>query len=94
MRGKPDTLQVHMAGTRITPAYAGKTGHFTSSHGWDKDHPRICGENEVGVNVRSTFIGSPPHMRGKLKQATLEKYFDGITPAYAGKTRSYKVTQS
>ena len=30
---------------RITPAYAGKTFVTCSMHGWQKDHPRLRGEN-------------------------------------------------
>ena len=39
----------------------------------------------MGVNVVTTFQGSPPHMRGKEDDAKAIAAEAGITPAHAGK---------
>ena len=94
MRGK-DTGTMGFGGAeRITPAYAGKST-VTSSGGLDdEDHPRVCGEKR-GVRLPGGLgRGSPPRMRGKADAATHGFLTQGITPAYAGKSRSRKCTRA
>ena len=54
---------------------------------WNQNCPRICGEKFTTVSALVNWWGSPPHMRGK--ELLTERYAieDGITPAYAGKSR-------
>ena len=67
MRGKVTSAFFVESRTGITPAYAGKSSFFCPSGSTSKDHPRICGE-KVGVCYRrQRLLGSPPHMRGKVR---------------------------
>ena len=74
----------------ITPAYAGKrlTKSERKSTVWD--HPRICGEKLACLEQCGILLGSPPHMRGKASRTYFEAVLSGITPAYAGKRRTWK----
>ena len=50
-----------------------------------KDHPRLCGEKK-GLDAKNFFLkGSPPPMRGKVKNSNDISMSERITPAYAGK---------
>ena len=88
MRGKQAEVDGMAVEYRITPAYAGKT----SCHGLHasdrRDHPRVCGENHGALRAGLYPEGSPPRMRGKRKEGKAMTKFEGITPAYAGKTAS------
>ena len=88
MRGKLERPPVLNLLDRITPAYAGKTALPCGTARRCRDHPRVCGENELRVRKADMTVGSPPRMRGKLlyKDARVDQ--TRITPAYAGKTRS------
>ena len=85
MRGKDVAAYAKKYKSRITPAYAGKSGamHRDRWHCWD--HPRLCGEKPA--NPRLTFLtpGSPPPMRGKELFPVVSVRRLRITPAYAGK---------
>ena len=50
--------------TGIIPAYAGNTTLLVCPCADGGDHPRICGEHEVGTNYSDAAKGSSPHMRG------------------------------
>ena len=71
---------------RITPACAGKS----DSDGviivkcWD--HPRMCGEKSNSPLGSLTTMGSPPHVRGKVAESTVDILGVRITPACAGKS--------
>ena len=71
----------------ITPAYAGKTNVRYSSHGIRQDHPRVCGKDEWLIDFAFTNGGSPPRMRERLNAFSIASKTEGITPAYAGKTK-------
>ena len=76
----------------ITPAGAGKTEEWKSKYEKEQDHPRRCGEN---YTLRANALkskGSPPQVRGKLRDVNLLPKQDRITPAGAGKTlkRSFR----
>ena len=47
----------------------------------------MCGEKRQGNMNKEVKVGSPPRMRGKVWDSF--KYFmgEGITPAYAGKSK-------
>ena len=72
---------------RITPAGAGKTWGVRAGVRRAWDHPRRCGENLLPLSFLSSFLGSPPQVRGKLEGVVLIGQNFRITPAGAGKTR-------
>ena len=86
MRGKAvvGVLRVNHLG--ITPAYAGKRQSHQHSMNQRRDHPRVCGEKVSKSDGDGQVGGSPPRMRGKVTPAAVENYFNGITPACAGKS--------
>ena len=86
MRGKPEDMVAEIVGTRITPAYAGKTILVFNVAALLKDHPRVCGENPNSATTSSSLSGSPPRMRGKRMDSMRYGVSKRITPAYAGKT--------
>ena len=86
MRGKVIFLFLEKNMLRITPAYAGKsTDSYTYKCRYE-DHPRLCGEKPRRNFVSLHCIGSPPPMRGKVTDFANACKFEGITPAYAGKS--------
>ena len=86
MRGKDVEFEVNADGSRITPAYAGKSIGKPSAATTTQDHPRLCGEKLAGGGQGNFWTGSPPPMRGKDDFTTLKIVKIGITPAYAGKS--------
>ena len=88
MRGKDVVAWRQSAEFRITPAYAGKRSTHKLSMAIKKDHPRICGEKEHPQAEYGYKEGSPPHMRGKANRYGSPVPPLGITPAYAGKSKS------
>ena len=73
---------------RITPACAGKRLHTCGRCGCQGDHPRVCGEKLLATFGLVQRSGSPPRMRGKVAFDLKLVNTSGITPAYAGKSRS------
>ena len=86
VRGKPHAGEILPSLTRITPACAGKTHDPLLATPEDWDHPRMCGENLRLITNILTYLGSPPHVRGKPMIRCLQPQKTGITPACAGKT--------
>ena len=86
MRGKGPRWCPGRIGTRITPAYAGKSGRLQVWHLYQQDHPRVCGEKGLDGSSVKTISGSPPRMRGKASPRAALPAASGITPAYAGKS--------
>ena len=72
----------------ITPACAGKSGLQGSSRLLRGDHPRMCGEKGLSTFWSRNHSGSPPRMRGKVRAQCVQRDCVGITPAYAGKSRT------
>ena len=87
MRGKAAGVYAYSDSERITPAYAGKSFFCPDRILWDRDHPRVCGEKLYMPCAIAPNVGSPPRMRGKAKFVNTAQNTDGITPAYAGKSR-------
>ena len=87
MRGKLQTLRLGVGCLGITPACAGKTVKADLFKLFAKDHPRVCGENQVRYERPFMCAGSPPRVRGKLLLCAPFMRRSGITPACAGKTR-------
>ena len=86
MRGKPFPVSLSVQSARITPAGAGKTKSLHITNSRKRDHPRRCGENIRRCNSWLVLLGSPPQVRGKLKEFIQSYAYSGITPAGAGKT--------
>ena len=86
MRGKDLFRQFLAAVPGITPAYAGKRSSFSPKISVAKDHPRLCGEKFSNCDEKTTCVGSPPPMRGKVVDAVFAIWSTRITPAYAGKS--------
>ena len=89
VRGKQKCFTMQKKYARITPACAGKTiqAHITFID--YKDHPRVCGENEMRFSCYLPQEGSPPRVRGKQMCKRNLRQANRITPACAGKTCSY-----
>ena len=86
MRGKHARVLRLSDRRGITPADAGKTATDIGVNMTAQDHPRRCGENHSGVVELGKERGSPPQVRGKLKQTNGRLSMTRITPAGAGKT--------
>lgn len=69
----------------VSPAYAGKRRTIPRRRSAAPDHPRVCGEKVSTKKILNSYLGSPPHMRGKARRGGLVLKDDGITPACAGK---------
>ena len=89
MRGKVKTPQKGLQGPRITPAYAGKRRRCCAFRWLPWDHPRVCGEKGKYFIYVKRNQGSPPRMRGKVKNSPAAGVRGRITPAYAGKSCSF-----
>ena len=87
MRGKDVEFEVNADGSRITPAYAGKSVSKNPPGLTAGDHPRLCGEKYREALSSNDDAGSPPPMRGKVPQFYFSQIVYRITPAYAGKRR-------
>ena len=86
MRGKAVNGIVKYNTLGITPAYAGKSSAFICSSPVNQDHPRLCGEKGISIQLHIILTGSPPPMRGKGQHQYIPVQERGITPAYAGKS--------
>ena len=87
MRGTRQTYAARWCQRGIIPAYAGNTVCLPSYSPCLRDHPRVCGEHDVGRTFALQFGGSSPRMRG-TRELRREggKIITGIIPAYAGNT--------
>ena len=90
MRGK--VLVTYPATYRygITPAYAGKRDYSRTRWNSIEDHPRVCGEKGLQQDKVEFHRGSPPRMRGKGCSRSSRVSGKGITPAYAGKSKTLR----
>ena len=86
MRGIRNIGNASGSSGRITPAYAGNTCTNQGTGYRLQDHPRLCGEYSLRQNNTRSLVGSPPPMRGILKNYQMVKPDHRITPAYAGNT--------
>ena len=87
MRGKVARRLITPFRFGITPAYAGKRYvNDDCKHGFE-DHPRLCGEKAGVPFLIAISMGSPPPMRGKALYRVRAPETNGITPAYAGKSK-------
>ena len=72
----------------ITPAYAGKRRCWAGCKLLVWDHPRVCGEKTLCPGPYLKSKGSPPRVRGKGGDGLSHAALEGITPAYAGKSKT------
>ena len=93
MRGKVAPETVNGGHSGITPAHAGKRRRNTPRSPCSRDHPRTCGEKDFSAGGKDCIQGSPPHMRGKVAIAYKYALFQGITPAHAGKRKTWNWTK-
>ena len=89
VRGKHTVYFMSSDKPRITPAGAGKTCYLLYRHSGFWDHPRRCGENTSCAAPCTVPPGSPPQVRGKPNPQLMSLPNARITPAGAGKTRSF-----
>ncbi len=75
-------------GIGITPAYAGSTSLVFWDYFVSWDHPRVCGKYIICSSMSAFSLGSPPRMREVQELEFVDREHFGITPAYAGSTRS------
>ena len=87
-RGKVSSVSMCTRSPGITPAWAGKRSCCASRSRSLKDHPRVGGEKLTSLPKIQPALGSPPRGRGKATINQLRQAFAGITPAWAGKSRS------
>ena len=88
MRGKGGALFPDVLEPGITPAYAGKRPCRLIFRCPGRDHPCVCGEKPDLFSVNRDGAGSPLRMRGKVMWKRGFELEEGITPAYAGKSKS------
>ena len=69
----------------ITPACAGKRFVHGPVGVLTGDHPRVCGEKLMQMQLPGLQPGSPPRVRGKGRYHRAQYSLPGITPACAGK---------
>ena len=85
-RGKLSTSDSASVRQRLIPAWAGKTEQSSGQpHSWPA-HPRVGGENCGSSAYASANQGSSPRGRGKLEAGDLVSVYEGLIPAWAGKT--------
>ena len=85
MRGKALPVLLDSPQPWITPAHAGKSAARNARASLYRDHPRTCGEKSHSPVTLFMAMGSPPHMRGKVRVLAVHQHTEGITPAHAGK---------
>ena len=94
MRGKELSTRNFLKLSGITPAYAGKSYSSLRPVVRCGDHPRVCGEKKKSGGSITSKTGSPPRMRGKASCFGSMWFVLGITPAYAGKSKTPSPTST
>ena len=87
-RGKGGVLGQLVNVGGITPAWAGKRRISFLAVYFVQDHPRVGGEKLKHPKYTTDEGGSPPRGRGKGRTVCRRLRSDGITPAWAGKSRA------
>ena len=68
VRGKAAIPARRVPADRITPACAGKSVITHDLAALCEDHPRMCGEKVIVWPSGLFTVGSPPHVRGKVRR--------------------------
>ena len=66
VRGTVFHIRIVVRIPRITPACAGNREGVLSWTNDGKDHPRVCGEQVLGMTLARRMVGSPPRVRGTV----------------------------
>ena len=74
-----------------TPACAGKTEYHPLCQTGNGEHPRVRGEDLVGLHSIRLSGGTPPRARGRLWADWVYILTIGNTPACAGKTQGFLI---
>ena len=90
VRGKARQTCRARGRARITPACAGKRSPHPTISCVDQDHPRLCGEKGRFGDSWCRHWGSPPPVRGKVYNELILGLSRRITPACAGKRKSFQ----
>ena len=72
-------------GSRITPAWAGKSHPPAARLSRTADYPRVGGEEPGDSFKCDVNVGLPPRGRGRVDMSNYIFYSNWITPAWAGK---------
>ena len=67
VRGKAAFERRFPVGHGITPARAGKRSEEVTDLYLYEDHPRACGEKSSFHSTAAAGVGSPPRVRGKVR---------------------------
>ena len=86
MRGTPLVVWGDSCDEGIIPAYAGNTPRAAWTPRSCRDHPRVCGEHIIILQILTVIRGSSPRMRGTQILRKHDHIGRGIIPAYAGNT--------
>ena len=86
VRGEVLAVVIKVFNLRITPACAGRSSPAGRLVATVKDHPRVCGEKEDEVVGPLALPGSPPRVRGEVRQKRYGYTLQRITPACAGRS--------
>ena len=87
-RGKRPAVVREGGDGGLIPAWAGKTATCTSWTTRNTAHPRVGGENPIGLIVVAIGAGSSPRGRGKRSSPGWYRWSGRLIPAWAGKTRT------
>ena len=87
-RGKRAVAQEPPGGSRLIPAWAGKTRRASTRPYAPAAHPRVGGENFVTECLDRPTGGSSPRGRGKQITPVARNFTIGLIPAWAGKTHT------
>ena len=85
-RGKLQGLYHREVPIRNIPACAGKTVPTCCSAMSQPEHPRVRGENTLGLMLTLNLTGTSPRARGKLAAGAITAGAKRNIPACAGKT--------
>ena len=89
VRGEVVRHDVGIPERRITPACAGRRSGRRCTTRRSRDHPRVCGEKLQMAYGEPPVYGSPPRVRGEVVQDRVRVRDKRITPACAGRSRTY-----
>ena len=74
VRGTAGGCVIYALLPRITPACAGNSLYRMLNPLYVEDHPRVCGEQILGLIALPRYGGSPPRVRGTDSVVSEEKY--------------------
>ena len=90
-RGRGLQRSARCAKRRITPAWAGKSLVSCEADFRRWDYPRVGGEEYAWCARYRLLGGLPPRGRGRVKQTVKIGNETRITPAWAGKSRNWRI---